>query len=176
MATGASARGDDLVAVQQWRELAKLLKPDDPEERLWYLLANRRVEQLEAAIRDRRKYIEKQLQIADEAFRTGHPNQAISIRSKLVEQYANYTDLADLFPPTPVPDRPAPATPAPAQPAPRLLLRPNRRQPPNLRTRSHPPTPIRRRHPRLPRRPSFSGKWRPILGCRGSLNPEKTLE
>ena len=118
LATEASGRRDDLVAVQQWRELAKLLKPDDPEERLWYLLASRRVEQLEAAIRNRRKYIEKQLQIADEAFRTGHPNQAISIRSKLVEQYTGYTDLADLFPATPVPVQPAPATPAPVQPAP----------------------------------------------------------
>ena len=118
VATEASGRRDDLVALQQWRELAKLLTPDDPEERLWYLLANRRVEQLEAAIRDRHRYIEKQIQIADEAFRTGHPNQAISIRSKLAEQYAGYTDLADIFPPISVPVQPAPATTPPAQTAP----------------------------------------------------------
>jgi len=29
--------------------------------------------------------------------RGGRPNQAITIRAKLVEQYAPYTDLADLF-------------------------------------------------------------------------------
>ncbi len=86
----------------RWRSV---LKPDDPEERPWFLLALHRAEQLEAAIQDRRQYVLKQLQIADEAFRTGHPNQAITIRSKLLEQYAGYTDLADIFPAAPVPAR-----------------------------------------------------------------------
>ena len=122
--TDASNRRDDLAAVQEWRKMAKVLKPDDLEERPWYLLALRRAEQLEAAIQDRRQFVMKQLQIADEAIRTGHPNQAIAIRSKLVEQYGGYTDLADLFPPAPasVPVQPAPAPrpsgeAAPAAPA-----------------------------------------------------------
>ena len=52
----------------------------------------------------------------------GRPNQAIAIRSKLVEQYTGYTDLADLFAPAPTPapahspEAVPPATPAPAKP------------------------------------------------------------
>ena len=97
----------------------EVLKPEDKDERQWYLLALHRAEQLEAAIRDRRQFVETQLRLADEAIRAGRPNQAIAIRSKLVEQYAGYTDLADLFPGRPAqpgagprrrrrPDRPRP--------------------------------------------------------------------
>ena len=57
-----------------------------------------RVEQLENAIKDRREFVEKQLQ----ARRRGVPQRAarprrLTIRSKLVEQFGKYTDLADLF-------------------------------------------------------------------------------
>ena len=54
--TDASNRRDDLAAVKEWRKMAKVLKPDDPEERPWFLLALHRAEQLEAAIQDRRQY------------------------------------------------------------------------------------------------------------------------
>ena len=98
VAAEASKRGDDLAAVQQWKELAAKFRPEDKDERQWYLLALHRADQLEAAIRDRRQFVETQLRLAGEAIRAGRPNQAIAIRSKLVEQYAGYTDLADLFP------------------------------------------------------------------------------
>jgi eukaryotic-like serine/threonine-protein kinase len=106
LAAAASDRGDDLTAVRQWQGLADQLKEaaaphkeGDPEERQWYLLGLRRVGQLENAIRDRREYVEKQMAIADAAFRAGRPNEAITIRSKLVDQFGKYTDLADIFQP-----------------------------------------------------------------------------
>ena len=120
VAEEASERGDDLAALRQWQELASLLKPksddprvDDPEERKWYLLALHRATQLENAIRDRRQFVEKQLQLAEEAYRSGRVEQAMAIQKKLDDQYRKYTDLADLFPaPTPVPGGPAPTAPA----------------------------------------------------------------
>ncbi len=106
VATQASERRDDLEAAKQWREMAATLKPDDPEERPWHLLALHRAEQVEAAIQDRRKFVEKQFQIAQEAMRTGHRDQATAIRDKLIEQYAGYTDLPELAPPAPAPVQP----------------------------------------------------------------------
>ncbi len=124
--TQASERRDDLEALKQWREMAGVLKPDDAEERPWYLLALHRADQVEATIEDRRKFVMKQIQIADDAMRTGHPNQALAIRSKLIEQFAGYTDLPELAVPAPAPAQAtpelkpsgeAPAT-APADPKP----------------------------------------------------------
>ena len=102
LAAGASSRGDDLTAIRQWQELAEQLKPDDPDERKWYLLALHRVEQLENAIKDRRQYVEKQLELAEAAFHGRPTRGGDAIKSKLVEQFSRYTDLADLFPATPV--------------------------------------------------------------------------
>src|SRR5207237_7187066 len=79
VAAEASARGDELAAVRQWRELARRLNPEGKDERPWYLLALHRADQLEKAIRDRRQLVEKQLQLAEEAFRSGRPDQALAI-------------------------------------------------------------------------------------------------
>jgi serine/threonine-protein kinase len=133
LAATASERGDDLTALRQWQGLAEQLKDaaaphqaGDPEERQWYLLALRRVGQLENAIRDRREYVEKQMIIADAAFRAGRPTEAITIRSKLVDQFGKYTDLADIFQPAANASGPetkeanpaAATSPAPAEPEP----------------------------------------------------------
>jgi hypothetical protein len=109
-AADASARGDDLAAVRQFRELTGLLEPksNDPRDRKWYLLALKRTEALEKMIRDRRQFVEKELQIADEALRSGRRAEAIVIREKLVEQYGKFTDLADLLTAAP---HPTPASP-----------------------------------------------------------------
>src|SRR5262249_8224785 len=101
VAAEASARGDDRAAVGQWREMAGQLNPDDAEERKWHLLAQRGAETLENAIHDRRQFVEKQLQLAEEARRSGRPDQAIAILTKLFDEYRKYTDLADLFPTAP---------------------------------------------------------------------------
>jgi serine/threonine-protein kinase len=97
LATDASARWDDKAAMQQWLELSQQLGPDDPEERGWHLLALQNANQLENAMQDRRQHVLKQLRLADEALRSNHPNQAITIKSQLVDQYSRYTDLSDIF-------------------------------------------------------------------------------
>jgi serine/threonine-protein kinase len=126
LADEASRRKDDLSAVQHWREMAARFKPKeedpktaDPEERKWYLLAMFRAEQLDNAIRDRRQYAEKQLEMADEAFRKNRPEQGFLIRGKLIEQYGGFTDLADLFPASPPQPEPASRSQpgSPGQPA-----------------------------------------------------------
>ncbi len=119
LATKAAKQGDDRAAWEAWKRMAASLKPDDQDDRMWYLLAVRRAEQLEAAMQERRKFVETQLRLADEALRAGRPNQAITIRSNLYEQYGGYTDLQDLLPKAVVPPAPesAPApvpVPAPA--------------------------------------------------------------
>jgi eukaryotic-like serine/threonine-protein kinase len=121
VASDWSKIGDDKEALKQWNELAARLKPDDKDDRPWYLLAQHRARQLEDTMRDRREFVETQLRLADEAFRAGRPNQGLAIKSKLVEQYKGYTDLSDLFPAIPPPQPAAglqatPGGPAPAGP------------------------------------------------------------
>jgi serine/threonine-protein kinase len=101
LTTAASQRHDDLQAMRHWQELAQGLKEADPDERPWFLLAQKRAAAIENAVKDRRAIVEKQLAAADAAFRAGRLNEALLIRSKLVEEYSKYTDLADLFPPSP---------------------------------------------------------------------------
>jgi hypothetical protein len=106
LAAAASERFDDITAARHWQNLADGLKEaaqphkeGDPEERQWYLLALRRVTQLENAIKDRREYVLKQLELADAAFRGNRATEAVMIRSKLFDQFGKYTDLADIFQP-----------------------------------------------------------------------------
>jgi eukaryotic-like serine/threonine-protein kinase len=126
-AVEASKGGNDQYAFQLWKDLSAKLKPDDKEDRLWYLLALHRADQLEAMMRDRRQFVEEQMRIANDAFRAGRSNQAMAIRSKLVDEYSRYTDLADLFSgvteqpgPGPMPARPQtpPGGPTPSAPGP----------------------------------------------------------
>jgi serine/threonine-protein kinase len=114
LATGASKRKDDLTAIRQWSELADQVSANDPDVRKWHLLAVHRAEELEHAISDRRQYIEKQWQLAKTAFQAGRVLEAESIRKNLVDQFSEYTDVADLFrsiPSSPIPgaNPPAPA-------------------------------------------------------------------
>ncbi|HZW34407.1 MAG TPA: protein kinase [Isosphaeraceae bacterium] len=119
VAAEALAHGNDRAAVRQWRELAGELNPDDPEEHKWQVWALHHAQELENAIQDRRQFVEKQLQLAEEAFRTGRTEEAKAILKKLIDQYRKYTDLADLFPASvPTEPSPAPASPPPAAPAP----------------------------------------------------------
>jgi serine/threonine-protein kinase len=116
VAAEASKRGDDITARHQWLNLAQEMKPDDPDERKWHLLATKRADDLQHAMEDRRTYVIKQLALSDAAFRAGRPVEAVTIRSKLVDQFAHYTDLADLFAfatPEPVPPSVSPVQPQP---------------------------------------------------------------
>jgi predicted Ser/Thr protein kinase len=112
LSSEASERGDDLAAIRHWQEFAQQVKPDDPDERKWYLLAVKRAKSLENEIALRRQYVEKQLQLAVESFHAGRTNQGTTIKSKLREQFGKYTDLTDLFPPAePVTKSAGPAKP-----------------------------------------------------------------
>jgi predicted Ser/Thr protein kinase len=119
LAEGASGRRDDLTAIRQWHEYASQLKPDDPDERKWYLFALLQIERLENVIKDRRQSVEKKWELAEQALRAGRDQEAAEIKNQLVEQYSRFTDLADVFPSTPIapsPDQKAtdpPATPKP---------------------------------------------------------------
>jgi serine/threonine-protein kinase len=108
-ATAASDRGDDLSARRHWEEMAQKLKPDEPEQRPWYLLALERIKDRDVAMRDRRQFVETQLELVRKANIGGRKLEAITIWNKLVEQYSHFTDLADLFPRQP----PITSTPEP---------------------------------------------------------------
>jgi len=115
LAAGATGRGDGLTAIRQWEEMAKRLEAD-PDERKWHLLALHRVVQLENAISDRHQYVMKQLELAAAAFQVGRFEEAAAIKSKLMKEYARFTDLSDLFPSTPIAPgaEPKNSVPAPA--------------------------------------------------------------
>ena len=122
LATTASERKDDLGAIRQWEGLSQQVNANDPDERKWHLLAQSRVQQLNDAIADRHKYIEKQLEDANAAFQSGRLDESLAIKKKLVEQFSQYTDLAELFPKAPVapgtePKSPSPSPAVPAEPA-----------------------------------------------------------
>jgi serine/threonine-protein kinase len=97
LARDASERGDDLGAKRHWEEMAQSLKPDEPEDRGWYLLAQQRVKTVEAAIEDRRRYVEKELDAAMIAELGGRTAEANSIRNTLITKFGQFTDLADLL-------------------------------------------------------------------------------
>ena len=96
--------------MRQWQELAEALKTDDPDDRhgtCWRCIAP---SSSKTTINDRRQFVLKQLELAEDALRAGRPNEAIAIKSKLIDQYSRYTDLADLFPAPPAgPRRPSSA-------------------------------------------------------------------
>jgi hypothetical protein len=98
--------GDELAASRDWQRMADELKEagkprkgSDPEERQWYLLASRRVQELENRIKDRRELAIERLAAAQAALRAGRPTEAVTIQSQLVEELGKYTDVADLLGP-----------------------------------------------------------------------------
>jgi len=126
LAVEASSRGNDQAAMEQWQKMAEQLKPNDPEVRKWYLLALDRAKVLKNTMTDRRQVVLKLLEDAEAALRAGRPNEAITIKSKLFDDYSQYKDLSDLFPAPPanLPGAPGSATSpqpdasSPSQPAP----------------------------------------------------------
>jgi serine/threonine-protein kinase len=121
LAAKDSEQHDDLRAEARWRSMADALNPDEDEERGWFLLARSRAEELDRQIKARRVRVEAQLEQVEEAYQRGLRNRAITLQAKLVEEYALYTDLADLFTPmndpSPTADYPPPDSTAP-KPAP----------------------------------------------------------
>lgn len=90
-------RGEDLAAALVWDEMAKQLKPDDPEEGKWHLYALSRAEELRKAVAERRDTVAKLIARAGAALREGRSRDARSIRDNLIERFGKYADVADLL-------------------------------------------------------------------------------
>jgi len=112
LASRASAEGNDALAATYWREMAHLIKPDDREERKWHLLALQRATKLESQIQERRAFVIDKLARANAALQAGRPNESVTIRATLRENYGRYADLADLLGPPSETPRPGTAAPA----------------------------------------------------------------
>jgi hypothetical protein len=97
LAKKASERYDDMRAMQHWLEFSRSLKPEDPDQRGWYLLALDRAQSLKNMMADRRQVVERQIESAVQAFKSGKTQEGEAIRDKVTEQYMRFTDLADLF-------------------------------------------------------------------------------
>ena len=109
-----------MAALAYWREMAKLIDPNDREERKWHLIAVKRADELEVRIRDRRNFVVEQLTRAESALQAGRPSEAMSIRAMLKDKYGHYLDLRDLLggDSTPEPGLVPPTPPSPEQEAP----------------------------------------------------------
>ena len=101
LATKAEAEGDELTAQRIWREMSATVNADDPDDRKWFLLANKRADELAGRIQERRAFVETQLRRAANAYRTGRTSDAMAIQTMLRDRYSHFTDLADLFAPIP---------------------------------------------------------------------------
>jgi serine/threonine protein kinase len=97
LARKAAEAGDEAMAASYWQEMARTLRPDNPEERKWYLLANQRADELESRIRERRAFVIDQLERSARALQAGRPNEAVNIRAMLNEKYGRFADVADLL-------------------------------------------------------------------------------
>ena len=73
LASRATAEGNDALAVTYWKEMARLIKPDDREERKWHLLALKRSTELEKQMQERRAFVQDQLDRAARRFRPVAP-------------------------------------------------------------------------------------------------------
>lgn len=107
----ASELNNDLEAVNQWKSLEESLKSNDPDVRKWRLLSHEQAAKLEQQMKERRERVLRQLEIAEKAELGGRPAEAAKIRAKLVDEYGQKTDLADLFQGGPTAPAPANATP-----------------------------------------------------------------
>jgi serine/threonine-protein kinase len=105
LASKAEQEGNEVGATNYWREMSRVLKADDRDERKWVLLANKRADELEARVRERREFVIEQLNRAEGALQSGRPTESVAIRAMLKDKYGHYTDMFDLLGP------PAPANP-----------------------------------------------------------------
>ena len=97
VASKASEHHNDVEAMHQWQLLEESLKADDSEERGWHLLAHKKASDLDKKMKVRREIVLRQLELAEEAYKQGRSDAAVKIRAKLVDEYGQKTDLADLF-------------------------------------------------------------------------------
>ena len=111
LASKAVADGNEAQAAGYWREMARLLMPDEPDQRKWHLLAIQRAAELESRIQDRRAFVMDQLAKASAALQAGRPTESVTIMAMLREKYGHFVDLADLLGSPPEAPQPSAAPP-----------------------------------------------------------------
>lgn len=97
VASASAENGNELAAVEQWEMMARQLRPDDPAQRPWFLLARKRADDLRKSIARREEMVGKLLQSAEAAEAEGRPREALEIRRRILDRYGKYTDLAELL-------------------------------------------------------------------------------
>jgi serine/threonine-protein kinase len=113
LASKAEAEGDELTAERFWREMIGTIAADDPDDRRWVLLAQKRADDLGTRIQERRAFVQQQVLRAVAAMQAGRPREAAAIQGMLREKYGRYTDLADFFAPVPGPEPEPEVEPSP---------------------------------------------------------------
>jgi hypothetical protein len=107
------------------------------------------------AMRDRRQFVEKQQALAEAARLAGRFEEADTIKSQLKEQFSRYTDLADLFPPTP--GEPGNQQKKPESPSPGPRAQPDSSEPSHDASTVEPSDPQGSSRPLQAAEPSGSG-------------------
>ena len=80
-AEAAIKRNDDLDAARRWREMAASLeKETDRKDRGWLLLARKKADQIDAAIKERSQKVAELIAMANEADARGQADQSLKIR------------------------------------------------------------------------------------------------
>lgn len=96
-AEAAIKAGDDEEAIRKWRTMADVLKPDDPEQRGWLMLAQERAEKVKAAMADREALVVKSLDKADRMVQDGQLDEARKLRQDILRRYGPVLHLQDLL-------------------------------------------------------------------------------
>ncbi|HEY2156557.1 MAG TPA: serine/threonine-protein kinase [Isosphaeraceae bacterium] len=99
-AEAAIKRFDDLDAARRWREMAASLEKDNSRlDRGWLLLARKKADQIERAIKERAAKVAELLVMATQAHAAGQADQALKLRRDALERFSKYTDTAALLDP-----------------------------------------------------------------------------
>jgi serine/threonine-protein kinase len=87
--------GRDVEALKTWRALAETLQGDD-DDRMWYLLAKSRGDQVESQAKSRLREATRLFLEAIVAERAGRGDEADRGRRELIERFGRYESLRDL--------------------------------------------------------------------------------
>ncbi|WP_422926522.1 serine/threonine-protein kinase [Singulisphaera sp. PoT] len=99
LASEASKRHDDLLAIHYWDQMSANLKDKefDPEIRRWYLLAQKRSEDLKSAVEQRRRLVTSLLEQLAKARTMNRATEVANIANSIMTRYGDYTDLTDVL-------------------------------------------------------------------------------
>ena len=117
LASAAEKRGDDVAAVAAWEEMASGLRPDDKDDRPWFLLAKKRSSDRTKEMALRKSQVIELLTRAKKAELEGKSVEANSILAEVVKLYGQYKDIAEFLgiAPSNAPAAVFPTVPAAAQ-------------------------------------------------------------